>query len=54
MRKPLDTLSLKKFGPGKLQVKKVWAQNIFINFLAELDHPKIFFFGPRHGWSHLL
>ena len=37
MRKPLDTLSLKKFGPGKLQVKKVWAQNIFINFLAELD-----------------
>ena len=26
----------KKLGPGKLQVKEVWAQNIFIDFLAEL------------------
>ena len=25
-------------GSGKLQVKQVWAQNIFSNFLAELDH----------------
>ena len=33
-----DTLNLKKFGPGKLWVKKVWAQNILIDFLAELDH----------------
>ena len=31
---------LKEFGPGKLCVKKVWAQNIyiFINFRAELNH----------------
>ena len=30
---------LKEFGPGKLCVKKVWAQNkhIFINFRTELD-----------------
>ena len=44
-------LNLKKFGPGKLGVKryltdflankkKGWAQNIFINFLAELDNLK--------------
>ena len=29
-----------KFGPGKLRVEKVWAQNIFIDFLAELDNFK--------------
>ena len=28
MRKPPGTLGLKKFGPGKLWVKKVWAQNV--------------------------
>ena len=39
-----DTLILKKFGPGKLLAKKVWAQNIFIDFLAELDRKKIFYF----------
>ena len=33
----------KKFGPGKLWVKKVWDQNISIDFLAEVDHFKIFF-----------
>ena len=42
------TLGLKKFGPGKLQVKKVWAQNISIDFLAELENLKnlvvVFFF----------
>ena len=31
---------MKKFGPGKLWVEKVWAQNIFINFITEMDHPK--------------
>ena len=31
------TLCLKKFVPGKLWVQKVRAQNIFIDFLAELD-----------------
>ena len=31
-RKSPDTLSLKKFGRGMLQVKKVWAINIFIDF----------------------
>ena len=36
MRKPTGTLSLNVFGPGKLLVKKVWAQNIFI----ELNHSK--------------
>ena len=36
MRKPTGTLSLKFFGPGKLWVKKVLAQNIFI----ELIHSK--------------
>ena len=35
-------LGLKKFGPGKLRVKKVWAQDISIDFLAEVDHFKIF------------
>ena len=34
------TLGLKKFGPGKLRVKKVWAQNICIDSLAELDNFK--------------
>ena len=28
MRKPPGKLGLKKFGPGKFWVKKVWAQNI--------------------------
>ena len=28
MRKPLGALGLKKFGPGKFWVKKVWAQHI--------------------------
>ena len=59
MRKPLGTLGLKKFGPGKIWVKNVSTQNtcilaflhtfvlisenptktqnIFINFLTELD-----------------
>ena len=41
MRKP-GTLGLKKFLPGKLPTKTVLAQNIFIDFLAELDHSKIF------------
>ena len=36
-RKSPGSLGLKKFGPGKLWVEKVWAQNIFIDFLAELD-----------------
>ena len=34
------TLGLKKFGPGRLRVEKVWAQNIVIDFLAKLDHSK--------------
>ena len=37
-------LGLKKFGPGKLWVEKVWAQIICFDFLAELDNLKIFFF----------
>ena len=36
-RKSPATLCLKKFVPGKLWVQKVRAQNIFIDFLAELD-----------------
>ena len=36
----LDTLCKKKFGLGKLRVKKVWAQNICIDSLAELDNFK--------------
>ena len=39
-RKSPGTLGLKKFGLGKLGVKKVWAQHICINFLAELDNFK--------------
>ena len=35
-RKSPGMLSLKKFGPGKLWFKKVWAQNIFIDFLEEV------------------
>ena len=35
-RKSPRTLGLKKFGPGKLRVKKVWAENIFIDFLANI------------------
>ena len=37
MLKP-GTLDLKKFGLGELCFKKVWAQNIFIDFLAESDY----------------
>ena len=33
-------LGLKKFEPAKLRVKKVWVQNIFIDFLAEVDLSK--------------
>ena len=40
MRKPPGTLGLKKFGPGKLLVEKVWAKNIVMDFLTELDHSK--------------
>ena len=32
MREPLGTLGLKKFGPGKLWIEKVWAQNILLIF----------------------
>ena len=39
-RKSPATLGLKNIGLGKLWVEKVWAQNIVINFLAELDHIK--------------
>ena len=39
-RKSLSTLDLKKFGPGKLRVEKVWAQNIFIHFLADFFQKK--------------
>ena len=38
-----------KFGPGKLQVEKVWAKNIFIHFLAELDNAKKINFRPIPG-----
>ena len=31
----------------KLRVNKVWTQNIFIYFLAELDHSKTFFFSKK-------
>ena len=34
MRKPPGTLGLKKFGSGKLWIKKVWAPNIFFNVLT--------------------
>ena len=47
-RKSLCTLGFKKFGPGKLLVEKVWAQNIVMDFFTELDHSKkilfLFFF----------
>ena len=46
MRKRRVRLVWKKFGPGKLQVEKVWAQNIFIDFLAELDNFKKIYWGP--------
>ena len=36
-RKSPGSLRLKKFGLAKLWVEKVWAQNIFSDFLAELD-----------------
>ena len=38
-----STLGLKKFGLGKLGVKKVWAKSIFIGFLDEWDNFKILF-----------
>ena len=38
----LGTFGLKKFGPGQLLVEKFWAQNTFINFLAELYHLQFF------------
>ena len=40
MRKPPGTLRLILFWPGKLQVEKVWAQIIFIDFIAELNKSK--------------
>ena len=44
MRKPPGTLRLIFFWLGKLQVEKVWAQNISNDFLAELDHSNFFVF----------
>ena len=41
-----------KIGLGKLWVKKVWAQNILIHFLAELDHSKIFLRTEQLFWSN--
>ena len=35
-RKSPGTLGLKNFGLGKVWVEKVWAQNIFIDFLANI------------------
>ena len=35
------TLGLKKFGPGKLRVEKLWAQNIFMDSPKILSIPKI-------------
>ena len=35
MRRPLDTPSLKKFGPSKLCVEKVWAQKMFSIFFRK-------------------
>ena len=35
-RKSPRTLGFKKFGPGKLRVENVWAQNIHIDFLANI------------------
>ena len=32
MRKP-GRLGLKKFGPCKLYINKIWAQNVFIDYL---------------------
>ena len=80
MRKPLGTLGLKKFGPGKIWVENVSTQNtcilaflhtfvlisgnptktqnIFINFLTELDDFKkidfrfgSYFIGQSFFWS---
>ena len=48
-RKSPGSLGLKKkFCLGKFWVKKVWAQNIFIDFLAKLDNAKIFFGQTPH------
>ena len=53
-RKLPGTLGLKKFGPGRLRVEKVWAQNIFIDFLTELDNFKLpIFFYPFFGVGFL-
>ena len=38
---------LKKFRPGMLRVQKVWAQNIFIDFLTEQDNFKT----HGYGWG---
>ena len=57
-RKSPGKLGLKKFGPGKLQVEKVWARNIFTNFLADVDNfKKIIFFEPTpppHQFQEIL
>ena len=45
-RKSPGTLGLKKFGPGKLWFKKVWAPNIFIHFCTDLNHSKIIVWMP--------
>ena len=34
-RKWPGTLGLKQFGPGKLRIKNVWSQNIFIDFIDQ-------------------
>jgi len=34
-RKWPGTLGLKQFGPGKLRIKNVWSQNIFIDFFDQ-------------------
>ena len=41
MRKLAGTLGLKKFGPGKLRVEKLWAQYIFMYSPKILSIPKI-------------
>ena len=47
MRKPAGTLGISLFGPGKLWFKKVCAQNMCIDFLAELDHSEEKVFGSK-------
>ena len=50
MRKPAVTLGISLFGPGKLWFKKVCAQNMCIDFLAELDHSEEKVFGSKSFW----